>query len=222
MKKRLLFSLLGLLLTSGCKKDPPPCETIAEAPPAFLAYWYFPEGSWWVYQLQDSVPAVFDTVRVVHRWQGQVESEPGEGRLCRFGYTVRYEHSNAAYFPGVPGKKGFEALAIEPKWSLSHYSKAGFYSMQGHSFVYPFVIGRGVMPDDYLTADTAQLTTPAGTFARTVHVHTDYMPPDSMRYSLVRDAWRSYGVGLTKIAFSPSRTPVSGTTWELVNYHIAP
>ena len=66
MKLRILFSLIPVLLIAGCKEKEavfPRCSSVISAPQEFLDYWFMPKGSWWVYRLKGSNPAVYDTVR---------------------------------------------------------------------------------------------------------------------------------------------------------------
>ncbi|MBC7447953.1 MAG: hypothetical protein H7330_07820 [Hymenobacteraceae bacterium] len=236
--KLLLFLLLALpLLASSCRKDanpPPTCTTVTDVPPAFLAYWYFPQGSWWVYQLKDAVPAIYDTVRVAGA--GRMYRQPYEAYgapACVWGYGARLEHSNRTYFPGAPlvaggpPQRGVEGLSSFSgldfgRWGMSQSGDAGFSPPEA-CFVYPFTVGGRGASNWYLTADTAQITTPAGTFARTVHTAFDTTQiPAIQTSSFIRHFWRTRNVGLTKIAFAtyPSTARLSGTTWELVNYHL--
>lgn len=102
--KYLLYLLLLLpLLASSCKKDVPACETITDVPPAFLAYWQFPAGSWWVYQLAGSRPAVYDTVRAIGA--GRVYNERGQGGAGpnASGFTTLGSNTPIApIFPALP------------------------------------------------------------------------------------------------------------------------
>jgi hypothetical protein len=54
MKSLYALSLLSLTLLLACKEDEPlqKCESVEEAPQDFLDYWFFPEGSYYVYKLR--------------------------------------------------------------------------------------------------------------------------------------------------------------------------
>ncbi len=238
--KHLLYVLLSLpVLATSCDKtatdggDQPrvPCASVAEAPPAFLRYWYFPTGSWWVYQLKDSVPAVYDTVRLGTDREFRQPYDPGGAQPCVWMYYGQFRHSNRTYFPGPPlmaggpPQQGTESLysftgTSLTRWGVSHTSEAGFYPAEA-CFIYPFIIGQPVQR--HLVSDTLKVTVPAGTFARTVHIQFNPTVSAPTDFSYITDCWWVYGAGIVKRTFSVSQSvPLSGTTWELINYHIAP
>lgn len=102
----LILLLIGLTLQNcgnDCDAD---CTEIKEAPKEFLEYWYFPEGSWWVYQLQDSTKIVFDTI-VLRFSDRYFETEKQECTdlsypPCISRYETLFTHSNLEYYPGKP------------------------------------------------------------------------------------------------------------------------
>lgn len=110
------------------------------------------------------------------------------------------------------------------RWVMAQSSDAGFPSPEG-CFIYPFTVGWQGASNWYITTDTTQITTPAGIFNRTVHTAVDTTQfPQSQTFTYLRHMWRTRGVGLTKASFSVSSTtsPLSGTTWELIDYNIVP
>ena len=101
MKKELIFinAFIFLLILSCTKKDAEPEieEGIiqTEIEKGFLEYWFFPKGSYWVYQLNGW--EVFDTVYVKGTYEGY-EADPypfyqEAGNI----YQVSTEHSNKEY-----------------------------------------------------------------------------------------------------------------------------
>lgn len=104
----MLGSLLFLSLTIfSCKEDPPvSCKSVLEAPKEYLDYWYFQEGSWWVYQLEGSNPAIYDTVIVIYNkaeYPDPYDNSWGLYRTCLMHYQITLQHSNKIYFPSFTG-----------------------------------------------------------------------------------------------------------------------
>ena len=111
------FSVL-LLVAGGCgtgSAPAPTCAQVRRAPAAFLAYWYFPKGSYWVYRKRGSQPLEVDTLSVIDQ---QVRVfEPGQTTYglptCTELYEQHLWHSNRRYFRGYrpdDGYRGYEHL----------------------------------------------------------------------------------------------------------------
>jgi hypothetical protein len=64
--KKLLFSLIILLCFTQCKPD----DETTQVEPSFTLlvdeelknYYYFPVGSWWIYERTDTNAQIYDTV----------------------------------------------------------------------------------------------------------------------------------------------------------------
>ena len=221
------FFLLGIFTISmsfsSCKKDniPDECASVLEAPKEYLDYWYFPSGSWWVYKLKDSLPAVYDTVKVTlanSTYFTPNEPDRGGARSCLRMYNARYEHSNATYFPGgiKPGYEIYNSLqdGATSKWYIQQES----YIFSLHSpdifFVYPFLINE-TLPGGAKIVDTNQVTTPLSTFNNIVHIIPDFGNTiDSTSRDYVKHFYYSSNIGLVKIIYTNNKT------WELINYNI--
>ncbi|WP_152559750.1 hypothetical protein [Hymenobacter sp. IS2118] len=217
--KRLFLLLLATALSS-CRKQPAECPQLTRAPQAFLDYWYFPKGSTWVYQLRGTSPAVYDTMRVSFaRESHSTRYSDGDKRVpCVQGYQASVTHSNRTYFPGAGGL-GTEYLASDPlfrgeDWVLTHTSSVGTLYSPEVGFGYPIRLGQKLL--DRLTfADTAAVTTPAGTFAHSVHLIPDYgSKVDSTKRNWIRHLYYSRYVGTTKVVYTNNQT------WELLTYKI--
>ena len=220
---RTFLMLLALLpmLSNRCRKEVPPrswpCETIEQAPQAFLNYWYFPPGSWWVYRLQGDT-AVTDTVRVdYHDSSYHKNSTHMRGVLpCQWYYGHSLLHSNKEFFPdsgGYDGRESIDAQYIGNKsWALSHGASCNLYPYE-HFLHYPFVVGDIYAHSQRLISiDT--LITPAGTFDSTLLITQQIEQQDSTLGRIKRELYLSKGVGITKVKFTGPET------WELISYHI--
>ena len=147
--------LFGLSL-QNCDKDcDANCTEIKEAPKEFLDYWYFPKGSWRVYQLEDSTQDVFDTLTIPRSsrfFETTIDGCSSQNRKyppCISRYELYLLHSNNDYFPGngIPTSVwdgvGWEALYCEynpnnGKWYLGQ--SAGTSKLHSYQVfvLYPF------------------------------------------------------------------------------------
>ncbi|MCB0737194.1 MAG: hypothetical protein KDC92_06755 [Bacteroidetes bacterium] len=123
MKKRnnttnflLLLSLLVAVLNESCDRPEPvpeccydcscnwPCDdnenftypyadTLYQSD-SFKSYWYFPEGSWWVYKRMDTTADVYDTATIIERDGGIACNCKLLGDVCRERIWVEVQHSN--------------------------------------------------------------------------------------------------------------------------------
>jgi len=212
----LLFSVLG-----ACKKEPSECVQLSRAPQAFLDYWYFPEGSTWVYRLKSSTPAVYDTLRVSFaREQHSTAYSDGDNRVpCVQSYQVSMPHSNRTFFPGSTGP-GTEFLASdafsdgEGYHILNQVSSVGTLYSPPEAFGYPIRLGQKVH-QRLAFVDTAAVVTPAGTFRQSVHLIPDYgSKVDSTKGNWIRHVYYSRYVGVSKVVYTNNQT------WELVSFTI--
>lgn len=221
MTNYFLAGLLALsMLTGACKKQARECAQLTRAPQAYLDYWYFPEGSQWVYRLRGARPAVYDTMRTVLTDEAHsTHYQDGDSRIpCVQGYRTTLTHSNRTYFPGTGGL-GLEVMASDPAfhgedWVVNHASEVRTLYPLEVGFGYPIRLGQKLL--NYLTfVDTAAVTTPAGTFRQSVHVVPDFGPAvDSLQGNWIRHLYRSRYVGITKIVYTNAQI------WELVAYTI--
>ncbi|MCB0737250.1 MAG: hypothetical protein KDC92_07035, partial [Bacteroidetes bacterium] len=61
---------------------------------SFKSYWYFPEGSWWVYKRMDTTADVYDTATIIVRSSGIACNCKLLGDVCRERIWVEVQHSN--------------------------------------------------------------------------------------------------------------------------------
>lgn len=217
-----IFMVGVLMILGACGKQATvtECPQLTRAPQAFLDYWYFPEGSYWVYRLRGINPAVYDTLRVVFAQESHLtQYEDGNSRVpCVQGYQTALTHTNRTYFPGT-GKLGTELLASDPAfygqdWAVTHVSEVRTLYSPEVGFGYPIRLGQQLL--SRLTfVDTSAVMTPAGTFRQSVHMVPDYgNKVDSTAFNWIRHLYRSRYVGVTKIVYTNNQT------WELVSFII--
>lgn len=221
--KTLYPPLAALLLSvalGACQKQAAECPQLTLAPQAFLDYWYFPKGSFWVYRLRGTTPAVYDTLRVTRSDETHTTyySDGDSGPPCVQVYQSYLTHSNTAYFPGT-GRLGGESFASDPffhgeDWVLNHHSDVRTLYPPEVGLVYPIRVGQKLL-NRLTCVDTAVVATPAGTFRQSVHLVPDYGPRvDSMQANWIRHLYRTRRVGMTKVVYT------SNQTWELVTFTI--
>ena len=228
MKRFYLFALLTALAFAGssCRKtpaEPAQCAQMQRAPAAFLAYWYFPQGSYWVYQKRGSQPVEVDTVTVIYT---QVRVlQPGASTYglptCTELYDYTCWHSNRRYFRGynpADGYRGLEYFSTQEEsgqWFVSQESRAANLSPLGFMWSYPQrPVGQPIAHTGPTLLDTIPVRVPAGTFPRSVHLRIPYLD-DSTRVDYLYEYHLTRGIGYTRKVYA------NLGTWELVAYHLA-
>ncbi len=219
-----LLSMGAVLSLLACKKQSTvtECPQLTRAPQAFLDYWYFPKGSFWVYRLKGASPAVYDTMRVTQADENHTTyySDGDAHQPCIQIYQAYVTHSNRAYFPGIPGtgQLGAEIFASDPYFQgehlVMHHTSIGLYYSPEVGFGYPIQLGQKLL--NRLTfVDTAAVATPVGTFRQSVHLVPDFgVNVDSSQANWIRHIYRSRYVGITKVVYTNNQT------WELVSFTI--
>lgn len=205
--KRFTPILIFLLLlgTYACNKK---CHTIDELPHEFLSYWYFDQGSWWVYQLKDTTN-VFDTVMIenidVHTTIPKTNrSDDGSENGCTEYIKMITKHSNNLFLNYL------ENGLYEEYNSQTYGNRESYYvdfeyfkNYLGITFFY-YIKNKGFTCDFGACYDIQEIQTPQYTFNETIH----YFPFDSLQFYFAKN------VGLVK------RITNDGKTWELINYSV--
>ena len=210
---------------SGCRKTPAApaqCGQVSKAPAAFLANWYFPQGSYWVYQKRGSQPVEVDTVTAIY---AQVRVfQPGATTYglptCTELYDYTCWHSNRRAFPGYSPNNGFRGLESfetqeeSGQWFVSQTSDY-MYDL-GFLWSYPQrPVGQPIANTGPTLLDTIPVIVPAGTFSRSVHLRSN-ATRDSARGAFLRSYHLTRGIGYTRKVYA------NLGTWELRSYYIAP
>ena len=224
MKTHVLASALLLALgLSACKKQTVvgECAQVVRAPQAFLDYWFFPEGSYWVYQQRGSSPAVLDTVRAAPP-QTRV-FKPGQATYglptCVAIYEAHFGHSNRTFFRGYSDLnqfRGSESIFCQGNdngWGIRQSNTAGNTYSTGLILTYPLPAPGGMLSATGPTLlDTLPVRVPAGQFRGSLHFATSFR--DSTEGNFVRRYQLTRGVGFTRKVYTGIGT------WELVAYKI--
>lgn len=225
--KRVSLILISLLLTLtislsvvSCKKEPLKCTEITEAPNEFLRYWFFPVGSYWVYQLRDTT-GVYDTVRVVYNEIKHFEptAHTMDQVPCSQRYYSLWQHSNEDYFNPTPYQDAFfnlESYFNSPNnWSVSFNSQVDYYGFP-YMFEFPYQAGKNMNIGAYLESIDS-LITPKGTFFHTLHIRPTtnlFEKADTNIADYPNHIYLSPDIGISRIEYTHNQK------WELVDYHI--
>lgn len=225
--QKYIFIGLALAFTMGaCKKQEvvQECDQVEKAPQDFLDYWFFPEGSYWVYRQRGSVPAVLDTIRTLAA-ETRV-FKPGQATYglptCVTLYETHFSHSNRTYFRGYSSLQNFAgaehifSLNSGTEWGAQQNNEAGNIYSTGLILVHPLPPpGMMLSRVGPTLLDTVPVTVPAGRFPHSLHFGTGFTDSTSVvggnflrRFHLAR------GVGYT------SKVYTRIGTWELVAYKI--
>lgn len=215
-----LFILLLIILGVSCKKRNE-CETVPEVPKDYLDYWFFPVGSFWVYQLEDSL-AVIDTLTVTYvdiyipEPHELVDDAPSDYYVaCRKHHRIFLKHSNPIFNNGG-GESGEERYWSTPLTKdINDYQLLNHYCCNpagGRGLIrYPFVLdSKSINVPGHRGGahfvDTNSVVTPLQTFNNIIHI----ISPDQNQ----RQYFLSKNVGLVKTIYSDS------TEWVLIDYQL--
>ncbi|MBC6700264.1 hypothetical protein [Hymenobacter sp. BT190] len=225
MKKIIPSIFMLSVCLASCRKEEviQECPQVGQAPQAFLNYWYFPEGSYWVYKQRGSVPAILDTVRAFSVKKRLFK--PGENTFglptCVEIYECNFSHSNRSFFRGLSSLQnftGFEhisSLYTGDEWGAQQATEAGNMYSPGLILSFPLP-----SPGTRLTAagpmllDTMAVTVPAGQFRHSLHFAISFR--DSTTANFLRRYQLSRGIGYTRLVYTQLGT------WELIAYKITP
>ena len=219
----LIILLLTGLSLQNCGNDcDADCTEIKEAPKEFLDYWYFPEGSWWIYQLQDSTKEVFDTIRLAGSAEYYSDVEIGcydnNYEPCIRRYEAYFEHSSNFYSDPVSSKLGGELYRCQfnsnnEKWYLAqHASTLKLHSYQ--TFVlYPFDTLDRYLYGGQICGLNEQFTFKGDT----VNSFSICQPIDPVgERQMYHEMTYAQGIGLVSITYDNKET------WDLIDYNINP
>jgi len=215
-----LFILLLIILGISCKKRNE-CETVPEVPKDYLDYWFFPVGSFWVYQLEDSSSAI-DTLTVTYV---EVSISPkdmiddgkdyigGYRVACRKHHSIALTHSSLLFSSSNTGQGTEIYFSTIQSEDINDYYLNGSDGC-GPEYVFlrklvhfPFSVGEQI-PDGAHFIDTNAVVTPLQTFNNVIHIIEPHGKPYKKHY------YFSKKVGLVKTICPDS------TVWILINYQI--
>ena len=206
-------------MNMNCNKNDE-CEQVIQAPQEFLDYWFFPEGSWWVYQNQNGE---IDTAICTRSdsFFYQLNDHHGVPPYCKWIYQSLLKHSNDTYFR----KKHQED--IQELYSVNSLDNKCFLIVTSYSWylpygallVYPFKISDTI---DYkkfswgkqfnYISDTSSIEVNKIVFNHVIHVikYREGVLPEIF----LNEIWFSKYIGIVKMSFA------NGNYWELIDYKI--
>jgi len=199
------------------------CEQVTQAPQEFLDYWFFPEGSWWVYRNQDGE---FDTVTCTIRESNFYKPEDAYGLIpCLYYYRCYYKHSNKKYFPdvGMKNRHSLEGLSSNSGvfWNLLASNNNNYYHFS-YFFKYTYRIGDTI--DFFKSGNKVQYSIIDDTTSFKINDsdnitnvikirYYDDFRPDSLTNN-VEFIWLVKNISILKIQY------FLGFYWELIDYKI--
>jgi len=197
-----LFLAVFLLFTNmNCENEPinphPGFTDTLFQSQEFLDYWYFKEGSWWVYKRTDTTAEIYDTAFVKKAWKEFIFSKYAMPYAIERYYMDVYH--NAECFT----KKGFYGCNINyesNQQGMLSVNYGGGYFGGRNFFWWPIeftYVGYTTM------LDTSSITIISGTYHNCVHIKD----PDGF-------FWISKNIGLIKLDSD------DGKTWELLNFKL--
>ena len=195
------------------------CPEIKAAPQEFLDYWFFPEGSWWVYQLVDEDTAIFDTIYTEGGDQWAHEETPecnGGFAPCRTNYQISFIHSNDLYFPNAT-QDGFETYRCEyspgdNSWYLFHITGTNKLHSFSTFLKSPLQLNEAYYEDTYLCTVDGSLTFDGKNHTSLSVCNEEHAPP--LNGLFLKKMSFAQGIGLYYMQYN------NDETWELIDYHI--
>jgi hypothetical protein len=224
--KKILYPLIILCCFAACKPDEdcedcgiidhsfPPAEDTIYVSEELKNYYFFGEGSWWVYKRTDTNAIIYDTATLVKRESRIVYERIYYPTAWEYTFTgILHSHYNA-----IPG--GVESkLQINTENLNGLTDRIGMYSQRT---LFKNVIDFFSIPIDSISIlnksngnsyliDTNSLFISNYTFNNTLHLQHGFIP------DFFYDIYLTKNVGLTKY-----RNAGDNTEWELISYEIKP
>jgi hypothetical protein len=222
--KKIITSFIVLFFITQCKPDDdcsdcthppnsaPPTDTLF-LNPNLKNYFFFGEGSWWVFKRLDTNAIVYDTATLVRKYHdyNSIYSYP----IAREIASVTFLHS---YYKSLNSNSGYAQIqrSIQNENSegdnISMSSNGKLLPSLNRFLVYPF---DSAYMDTMSFQRTTLLDVSTYTFNNIVFDSTVHFYHGFTNYR--HELWMSKDVGLTKYFNAED-----STTWEIVNYEIKP
>ena len=217
-KKILFLSLVALFLLT-CKKDDSnlvcsDANTI-KPPKDALDYFYFKEGTWWLYQ-EDST-GLTDSVWVSHSTMNQ-ENLTASKRACNCGHGSCTQHaivtfSNRAHNANTD--KPLNGIGIRSSFTLglSDISEGSDFCFLGSGFRWWYKNYKAQSPTDQgaILENLDSIVVKGKIFKDIIH---HYYPIQTNIPDWLHEAWYARNIYLVKYR------KYDGTNWSLIDYHI--
>jgi len=197
-----LFLAVFLLFTNmNCENEPinphPGFTDTLFQSQEFLDYWYFKEGSWWVYKRTDTTAEIYDTAFVKKAWKEFIFSKYAMPYAIERYYMDVYH--NAECFT----KKGYFGCNINyesNQQNMLSVNYGGGYFGGRNFFWWPIEF---TTYGSFNMLDTADIVIISGYYENVVHINDGARPNG--------DFWISKNIGLIKTDLR------NGEEWELIN-----
>ncbi|MEA3496382.1 MAG: hypothetical protein U9R42_10145 [Bacteroidota bacterium] len=168
----------------------------------FLDYWYFPEGSWWVYQRTDTNAIIFDTA-VVTKEINKITCLPHFSPYCIHDILLHISHSNIHFKTSSDDPKAL-LTAFYPPNELTCDGNGTLYFWYGNFFKTPFdLYYQGSV---FEISDSLTITTPYGVLENVISIQ--------IFIEVIENVWLKKRLGFVKFQH------YDGSIWELVDYFI--
>jgi hypothetical protein len=216
MKSRHTLLLLILSILFACKGDEPlpTCDSVEEAPKNFLDYWFFPEGSYYVYKLRGEER--YDTMR--YYYVDEEYYEPYDHHSTTFPCTKIYgvyaNHSDP-FFLNEAGDSYFLFNTYkldDTNWYLEQSGGTTFAAAEG-LFIYPYIAGESQINGNNLNIIDS-LPLPIDNMDEVLHIQKGIADTTKPFDPWLTDIYFKKGIGMVRFDLS------SQMFWELVDYHI--
>jgi hypothetical protein len=194
LKNTLFLLLFPLLMGSNCRDDcnePVPYHSLDKD---FLSYCVFPEGSWWVYEEENS--GEIDSTYIISK-----ESGRREGILGR-GCDVRYEYEAVNIRKVIRGEELYATAypQIVDANSVWHYA----YNQGSTLHFFKFPDNRDTLTEDFFKTRYDSLIVSGKIYKDVIEI----------RSGSYWSEFYSKDVGLIRREFNDS------TKWNLIKYYI--
>lgn len=178
------------------------CDNILEAPQEFLDYWYFPDGSWWVYQINDTIiDTVTISTSIKHFDKDDLTDINGS---CVYIYNASFRHSNQLLFPGNSNTHDFYSVYLNNHWLLGSYPR--YYWNFDFFFIYPLTVGQtisyqqiGVDTTHTLIKDKNSIEILGEKYDSIIHVY--YFDTKNVENRIKKNIWIAKNIGIVKVNY---------------------
>ena len=206
----ILVSIALILTLKCCKPERDKCKNTRYFEQEFLDYWYFPEGSWWVYKRIDTSAEVYDTAVVVKVYAPEIIEDKTFVDYCYEYLELSVTHSNKHFLLDKDSDKAIVAFYTDyPVNTVNIYGMNTFFFGYDYVLYYPFSFYE-IESEWFEFYEDLTLITQFDTFYNTIKITDRYMEKDTV----TNHVWIKKDVGFVKYHH------FDDSVWELVDYEI--
>jgi hypothetical protein len=210
-----IFILVSMIVTitftlKCCKPERDKCEDTRYFEQEFLDYWYFPEGSWWVYKRIDTSADVYDTAVVTQVRNPEIIEDKVFVDYCYEYLCVAVTHSYEGLSLNSNDKVLVSFCSDYPSHKVQMNSYYSDYFSYANILHYPFDMYK-VPSEFYSFKENISLYTSNDTFYDVIKItdKTVYKKDTTTNH-----VWLKKDVGFVKYHH------FDDSVWELVDYEI--